>query len=247
LLGIRFEHIDTEGQFSIIMDVDADGNYLRAADFPNAFFTAPATLTLDKLRDRDEGEVRCTIYTTSGGPMSDSVSLNIVPIVPVDGEFNEFTRHNFEYICNRTLFISDQIKFKITLKVSDNEVECGQQTFIDFDEIITIEVSVESNSGAPMEVNAFKKCEEGDETPIGTKCIKESDVCRFETSAGCVGFTKGLVTIRATVQHPALDEAKELTCSYIVQGEFVLKMWCALVFDFELLIENMSSETQETL
>uniref|UniRef100_X2ALK7 Uncharacterized protein n=1 Tax=Capitella teleta TaxID=283909 RepID=X2ALK7_CAPTE len=152
----------------------------------------PATLTLDKLRDTDEGEIRCTIYRTSEVPMRDSVSLNIVPV-------------------------DDQIKFKITLKVSDNEVEYGQQTFIDFDEIITIEVPVESNSGAPMEVNAFKKCEEGDETPIGTKCIKESDVCRFETSAGCVGFTEGLVTIRATVQHPALDEAKELTCSYIVQ------------------------------
>ncbi|ELT94062.1 hypothetical protein CAPTEDRAFT_214035 [Capitella teleta] len=110
-------------------------------------------------------------------------------------------------------------EFKITLKILDNAFQCGQQTSIDFDETIPIEVLVESISGAPMEVKAFQKCGEGQENQIGTVCTKGSGVCRFETSAGCDGFTEGLVTIRATVKHPSFDEAKEETCSYTVQDQ----------------------------
>ncbi|ELU07062.1 hypothetical protein CAPTEDRAFT_228221 [Capitella teleta] len=107
LLGIRFNHIDKDGQFSIILDVDADGNVSPRPGFPHASFTPPATLTLNPLQDLDEGEVGCTIYTTRGESVSDSASVTIVAA-------------------------NDQKDFMITLKVSDNEVECGQQTIIDF-------------------------------------------------------------------------------------------------------------------
>ncbi|ELU07064.1 hypothetical protein CAPTEDRAFT_214902 [Capitella teleta] len=193
LLAIFFEHLAKNGQINRILDVDADGNVSPSPDFPHASFTPRATLTLDPLRDSDEGEVICNIYTTDGGPVRDSASVTIVAA-------------------------DDQKDVKITLMDSANEVVCGPQTFIDFDETITIEVPVESDSGAPMEAKAFKKCGEGQENQIGSECTKGSGVCTFETSAGCDGFTGGLVTIRGTVKHPAFDEAKEDTCSYTVQG-----------------------------
>ncbi|ELU04175.1 hypothetical protein CAPTEDRAFT_190805 [Capitella teleta] len=191
LLGIRYDHIDEKGQLSIIMNVDANGNGSPGPGFPHASFRRPATITLNPLQDSDVGEVKCTIYRSNGAPVSDLVSITIVPP-------------------------DDQKDVIITLKVSDKKVECGQQTIIDSDETIVVEVPVESDSGAPMEVNAFQKCGEDQENQIGTECTKGSGVCTFGTSAGCDGFTKGLVTIRATVKHPAFDEAKEDTCSYTV-------------------------------
>ncbi|ELT89110.1 hypothetical protein CAPTEDRAFT_223309 [Capitella teleta] len=210
LLALSFEHFDTDGKFSVIMNIDANGIVSSGAGFPHASFTQPATLTLKPLQDSDAGDVKCTIYRTDGTSVSNSVSVTIFPD-------------------------NDQKDVIITLKVSDKKVECGLQTIIDSDETIVVEVPVESDSGAPIEVNAFQKCGEGQENQIGPECTKGSGNCTFETSAGCHGFTEGLVTIRATVKHPAFDEAKEDTCSYTVQD-----MEISLYYKYDWMLACLS-------
>ncbi|ELT98015.1 hypothetical protein CAPTEDRAFT_204561 [Capitella teleta] len=190
---ISWEHLDASGLRSLILSVDPDGAVIHGKDFPHATFAAPATLTLNPMRATDEGDVICSIFTTNGDRMSDSVPVIIVPP-------------------------DDQKEFETTIKIADIEIECGIRISIDSDETIMIEVPVESNSGAPMEVNTFQKCGGGLDYNIGTEITKGSGICTFETFAACDGFKEGLVTIKATVKHPAFVDAKEDTCSYILAG-----------------------------
>ncbi|ELU18146.1 hypothetical protein CAPTEDRAFT_218670 [Capitella teleta] len=217
LNGIVWELRHESNPPSEILRVDAQGQVTPQGNFPGASFTAPATLILNPMRMEDTGEITCTIYLKSQ-TVNDQVSTNIVA---VDGESLRRELITFTYFWVVPCLNSDLKYVSINLTDDSHFTKDNKIWSIKYHVQISFDVLVESDSGAPMEVNAFQKCGEGQENQIGPECTKGSGNCTFETSAGCDGFTEGLVTIRATVKHPAFDEAKEATWSYNVEGFYI--------------------------